>query len=102
MTHFFKSELTQQDYQDIRKRLQLFQNQLEETRFINLEKLYNFYKTHNRFPSSISNDTTERNMFFLLKKLQNPENQILLKKELDYIRQIDVDFFGHIQLSRNI
>lgn len=96
MTRLFNSEITEQEYNEIRKRLQMFQNQLEETRFINLELLCKFYKTHNRFPSSISNDATERNMSFLVKKLRNSQNQILLQKELDYIKKIDVQFFKYI------
>lgn len=93
MTHLFPHELTEQDYETIRSKLQVYHNQLMEQRMRNVVEIYRFFKIYNRTPSCTSNDPNERNMAFLYKKLKNPDNKHILKKELDAIMKHDFQFY---------
>lgn len=93
MTHLFQHEITEQDYEIIRSNLQAYHDHLMEQRMRNVVEIYRFFKIHNRTPSCISNDSNERNMAFLYKKLKNPDNKHTLKKELDTIMKHDFQFY---------
>jgi hypothetical protein len=94
MTHLFPVEMNEHDYENIRRRLEEYHNQLKAIRFANVEHLHNFYKLHSRIPDCRSNDSAERTLAYLFKKLQNPQNAKILEREISLLKSISPQLYS--------